>query len=85
MKKIQIELSPDQFVTIFYALRKAIIYTEFFDPSYDHYASEVGDIPEWLKSYKELYTRLQAIKECPENPNLVECNELHAKIIEREE
>lgn len=85
MKKIQIELSPNQFVTICFALRKAIVYTEFFDPSYNHYIVETGTIPGYLKSYKELYTRFDNLLGWPDNVNLVKCNDLHAKLIERKE
>ncbi len=92
MKKVQIELSPDQFVTIIFALKKAIIYTEHFDPTYDFYKHNANDIQKFLNSYKELLTELQLMDGWSANFTLIaqirapDLNrDLHPKIIERKE
>ena len=92
MKKIQIELSPDQFVTMYYALRKAIIYTKFFDPEYSGYTLPDPEKQKFLDSYKQLYGELVRADgwfsgtEVNIYPGDVKpCDDLHAKVIEREE
>jgi len=53
MKKVQLELSMDELLTIIFGLRKAIFYTEFLDPTYYRYM-EMPDKKEHLDSYRRI-------------------------------
>lgn len=53
MKTIQIEITMDDLLCIMFALRKAIHYTEFFDPTYWRYF-ELPDKQQHLQKYREM-------------------------------
>jgi len=57
MKKLQVEFSMDDLMVLMFAMRKAIHYTEWFDPTYFHYI-ELADKKKHLKDYQIMLLKL---------------------------
>ena len=59
-QKIRVDLTMDDLMVLRFALRKAIHYTEFIDPTYFAYVS-LPDKEMHLKSYRDMLLKIQTI------------------------
>ena len=59
-QKISIELTMNDLMILRFALRKAIHYTEWFDPTYFQYM-ELPDKKQHLSDYKKMLLKIQTI------------------------